>query len=227
MGWAVLAFPLFIIMTTYWLLLVQRIRQNKRYIEHLYSAFDFAEINQEFLKNFTRELEHRYPRLKIRILSFHPRHNILTSSLLGLAISHNAILHTSLPFGSLAIKNNLWCKGGLVLIPSYWLENLSPEDIQWIITHEIGHLRRFLKDFIQETIDSLFRYKQYLDNSYLLKREMAADQLAMEIMGQEKSVSALRNIGLFLADQSNSPLGLNLEIFQRVAQIKNPAKSSC
>ena len=122
-----------------------------------------------------------------------------------------------------------------VVLPSWTLRDLSPDELNVIVLHELAHLRRWddWTNLAQKFVKALFFFHPavwWIDSRLALEREIACDDMVLEqtanariyaaslVSVAEKVVADKLRIGKALA-LAQSALGRVREISQRVAQI--------
>ncbi len=117
----------------------------------------------------------------------------------------------------------------LVLLPARGLSQLPPEDLKFILAHELAHIKRHdaLIDFLQSIIESAFFFNPgvwWLSNTIRLEREAACDLIAIHATSAQPDqyATALANWARListsqpgLAATGSHPSGLRIRI-QRI-----------
>lgn len=122
-----------------------------------------------------------------------------------------------------------------VVLPSWSLRDLSPDELKVIVLHELAHLRRWddWTNLAQKFVKALFFFHPavwWIDSRLALERELACDDMVLEqaangrayaaslVSIAEKMVAEKMRMGRPLA-LAQSALGRVKEVSHRVAQI--------
>ncbi|HEX3106156.1 MAG TPA: M56 family metallopeptidase [Terriglobales bacterium] len=121
-----------------------------------------------------------------------------------------------------------------VVLPTWALRDLSPDELKLILLHELAHLRRWddWSNLAQKFVKALFFFHPavwWIDSRLALEREIACDDMVLEQTANAKTyaaslvsiaekVVAEKRVGRALA-LAQSALGRVKEISHRIAQI--------
>ena len=121
-----------------------------------------------------------------------------------------------------------------VVLPTWALRDLSPDELKLILLHELAHLRRWddWSNLAQKFVKALFFFHPavwWIDSRLALEREIACDDMVLEQTANAKTyaaslvsiaekVVAEKRVGRGLA-LAQSALGRVKEISHRIAQI--------
>jgi beta-lactamase regulating signal transducer with metallopeptidase domain len=146
------------------------------------------------------------------------------SRLVRLLVSDDVRIPTALGFFSPAI-----------VLPSWTIRDLSPDELRVIVLHELAHLRRWddWTNLAQKFVKALFFFHPavwWIDSRLALEREIACDDMVLEqtanakmyaaslVSIAEKVVAEKMHMGRAIA-LAQSALGRMKEVSQRIAQI--------
>ncbi|MHC4180592.1 MAG: M56 family metallopeptidase, partial [Planctomycetota bacterium] len=113
-----------------------------------------------------------------------------------------------------AIVVGLWRP--LVLLPTSWLTEMTPEVLEAVIAHELAHVRRLdlWVNLLQRLMETLLFYHPaiwWLSRRVGLEREMCADELAVGATGERLVyVTALEQLGRIRLGQTASQFGASM-----------------
>ena len=79
----------------------------------------------------------------------------------------------------------------IVLLPVYILSELTPQQVDLILAHEIAHIRRhdFFANLLQTTVESIFFYHPatwWISSAVRVERENCCDDLAMKVVAGDR-----------------------------------------
>lgn len=162
--------------------------------------------------------------------------NILEEIKKKLNISRNIKLYKTDEFSTPAVTGILNIK---ILIPNYILHDISKKDFQYIMYHELTHLRKLdnIKNYLILIYKTIYWFNPliHLMFKYMKKdMEISCDNLVLDHIGKEEKVNygrSIVNVVEKLASKKENPIAVCLiedkeEIMRRIIMIKNYKKFS-